>query len=435
MPRCGWRIFGEWVLGKLNPEVAPCIHNWFESKSMYICTTIAKLHKMIVSRHLTAHIKKMLGQFPVVSVTGPRQSGKTTLLRHFFPEYKYYNLERLDNREMFLSDPIGFLKASGSGVIFDEAQNLPELFSYIQVISDERNIPGQYILSGSQSFLLNHRISQSLAGRVNINHLFPFDITELTMEKVPDFTQTILNGFYPRLYDYNITPNDFYPSYLQTYIERDIRSMKGIENLNTFSKFLGLCAGRIGQILNLTSLANDAGITVNTAKSWLSLLESSFIVYQLRPYYNNFSKRLIKAPKLYFYDTGIACSLLRLTHPEMIRTHYLYGALFENLVISEIIKYQSHAGKRPSVYYWRESNGREIDCIIEKGGNEIVALEIKAGQTFTKDYIKNLRNFGKSNGKVKVNKKLIFTGNEAMQLTDIQIIPWKSLSSVIHSIS
>ena len=385
----------------------------------------------MVPRRLTSHIKKMLGKFPVVSITGPRQSGKTTLLRHAFPDYRYYNLERLDHRELILSDPIGFLKSMGTKIIFDEAQNIPELFSYIQVISDESNMTGQYILSGSQSFLLNHQISQTLAGRVNVNHLFPFDITELEEIKNLDINQIILNGFYPRLYDKHIEPTDFYPSYLETYIQRDVRTLKGIENLNAFSRFLGLCAGRIGQVLNLTSLANDTGIAVNTAKAWLSLLEASFIVYQMQPYYKNFNKRLIKSPKLYFYDTGVACSLLKLTDPEMINTHYLYGSLFENLVISEILKSQCHSGKRPSVYYWRESNGVEIDCIIEQGNNEISALEIKGGQTFTKDYMKNLRNFAKYEDGLKINKAIVYAGEQSTNIKDVQLIPWRMLSSKI----
>ena len=388
----------------------------------------------MIPRKLTPHIQKMLGKFPVVSLTGPRQSGKTTLLKNAFPDYSYYNLERMDHRELIISDPIGFLKTIGNKVIFDEAQNLPELFSYIQVISDERNITGQYILSGSQSFLLNNHISQTLAGRVNVNHLFPFDITELETIKNLDINQTILNGFYPRLYDKHIAPDDFYPSYLETYIQRDVRTLKGIENLNTFSRFLGLCAGRIGQVLNLTSLANDAGIAVNTAKAWLSLLEASFIIYQIQPYYKNFSKRLIKSPKLYFCDTGVACSLLKLTDPEMINTHYLYGSLFENLVISEILKNQCHSGKRPSVYYWRESNGVEIDCIIEQGNNEILALEIKGGQTFTKDYMKNLRNFAKNEAGFKINKAIVYAGEQSTNIKDVQLIPWSKLPSKINEL-
>jgi len=388
----------------------------------------------MIPRKLTPHIQKMLGKYPIVSLTGPRQSGKTTLLRNAFPDYSYYNLERMDYREMILADPIGFLKTAGIKVIFDEVQNIPELFSYIQVISDERNIPGQYILSGSQSFLLNHQISQTLAGRVSINHLLPFDITELKNTESPNLNQTILNGFYPRLYDKHIAPNDFYPSYLQTYIQRDVRTLKGIENLNTFTRFLGLCAGRVGQVLNLTSLANDAGISVNTAKAWLSVLEASFIIYLIQPYYKNFSKRLIKSPKLYFYDTGVACSLLHLTNPDMVNMHYLYGSLFENLVISEILKRQCHSAKQPSVYYWRESNGVEIDCIVEQGNNEILALEIKGGQTFTKDYLKNLRNFAKKTDGITINKAVIYAGEQAAVINEIQIIPWNQLYSKINEL-
>jgi predicted AAA+ superfamily ATPase len=232
------------VLSKKKIKIIP---NHY--KSMYICNGNANIHNLMIPRKLTSHIKKMLEKFPVVSITGPRQSGKTTLLKHAFPDYRYYNLERLDHRELITSDPIGFLKTIGTKIIFDEAQNIPELFSYLQAISDERNMPGQYILSGSQSFLLNHQISQTLAGRVNVNHLFPFDVTELEELKNLDIHQIILNGFYPRLYDKHIAPADFYPSYLETYIQRDVRSLKGIENLNAFSRFLGLCAGRIGQVL------------------------------------------------------------------------------------------------------------------------------------------------------------------------------------------
>lgn len=389
---------------------------------------------MIIRRNISGHIRKMLEQFPIVSLTGPRQSGKTTLLKTDFPEYKYYNLERLDHREMISADPLGFLYSVGIKVIFDEVQNLPDLFSYIQVVSDERSIPGQYILSGSQSFLLNERISQSLAGRVNINQLLPFDITELDSLKNLSIEQVIFKGFYPRLYDYNISPQDFYPSYLQTYIERDIRTLKAVENLQSFSRFLSLCAGRIGQVLNLSSLANDAGIAVNTAKSWLSLLESSYIIYFLQPYYRNYNKRLIKSPKLYFYDTGVASSLLKLSNPGMVGSHYLYGALFENLIISEIIKFNYHSGKRPLVYYWRESNGMEIDCIIERGHNEIVVLEIKGGQTFSKDFLKNLKNFPQGDSSIKTSKMLLYAGDSAYQSADIQVTNWKKFPSLIEQL-
>lgn len=386
---------------------------------------------MFIHRNITAHLEKMLSKFPVVALTGPRQSGKTTLLKSAFGHYRYFNLERIDTREMIMSDPVGFLRNAGPEVIFDEAQNLPELFSTIQVISDERNSNGQYILSGSQSFLLNDRITQSLAGRVSLNHLFPFDITELRSAAGRDIAAILLKGFYPRLHDRKIDPGDFYPSYLQTYIERDIRTLKNIENLRTFSRFLSLCAGRIGQVLNLTSLANDAGIAVNTAKSWLSLLESSYIIFLLQPWHFNLNKRIIKSPKLYFYDTGVASSLLRIPGPGNLSLHYLFGYLFENLVIGEIIKYGYHSGKQPSVYYWRESNGVEIDCIIERQTGETVALEIKSGQTFNTDYLKNLKLFpsGKLAGNLK--KVVLFTGTESTVISDIRLITWQDFEDDI----
>lgn len=388
----------------------------------------------MIPRRITGHLKKMLMKFPVVSLTGPRQSGKTTLLRNVFNDYKYINLERIDIQELILADPMGFLKNAGDHVIFDEAQNIPELFSYIQVISDERKINGQYLLSGSQSFLLNNHISQSLAGRVNINNLLPFDITELNSICRGDIKETILKGFYPRLHDQKIKPQDFYPSYLQSYIERDIRTLKAVENLQTFSRFLGLCAGRTGQILNLSSLANDTGISVNTVKSWLSLLESSFIIFLLQPYYLNFNKRIIKSPKIYFYDTGVAASLLRISNPDVLSTHYLYGALFENLVISEILKCQIHSGNRSSLYYMRESNGIEIDCIIEKGNNEIIALEIKAGETFNPDYLKNLNLFFRASKADNVKKMLIYTGTDIGSINDIEILTWKNFEFEVDKI-
>jgi predicted AAA+ superfamily ATPase len=387
---------------------------------------------MIIDRQLSTHLREMLERFPVVSLTGPRQSGKTTLLRHLFSEFKYCNLERIDIRQLVSADPVGFLKESGAGVIFDEAQNLPELFSFIQAISDERKCNGQYILSGSQSFLLNEHINQSLAGRVSVNVLLPFDITELSDYIDPEPVQLILSGFYPRLHDQKIKPSDFYPSYLQTYIERDIRTLRSIENLQTFTRFLGLCAGRTGQILNLSSLANDAGIVVNTAKAWLSLLESSYVVFLLQPYHRNFNKRIIKSPRICFYDVGIISSLLRIANSEALYTHHLYGALFENLVIAEIVKNQVHHGKRPSVYYWRESNGMEIDCIIEHEEGGITALEIKAGETFNRDFIRNLLLFPNENMGRKIRKAVVYGGSESTMIRGIKIISWHDFVNNIN---
>ena len=334
---------------------------------------------------------------------------------------------------MIQDDPLGFLRQNGPEVIFDEAQKLPELFSYIQVISDERNTPGQYILSGSQSFLLSEKISQSLAGRVNINHLYPFDLLEFLSFNSENPAELIVSGFYPRLHNQKISPGDFYPSYLQTYIEKDIRTLKNVENLRNFSRFISLCAGRIGQPLNLTSLANDTGISVNTAKSWISLLESSFIIFLLQPYYKNFNKRLTKSPKLYFYDTGVAASLLKIAGSEQLFTHYMYGSLFENLVVSEIIKTCQHLGKQYSIYYWRESNGTEIDCILEIE-NRTIALEIKSGQTFTKEYLKNLKIFSKEKTQQNFEKKIIYNGDDSMMVSDIELLNWKQFPGFLKNL-
>ena len=386
---------------------------------------------MIITRKLVNHLKLMLEKFPIISLTGPRQSGKTTLLKEFFPDYRYFNLERIDLREIVLSDALGFLKSSGEKVILDEVQNIPELFSYIQVVSDERGTNGQYILSGSQSFLLNEKISQSLAGRVSVNHLLPFDITELPDAIDKNHLQLIQTGFYPRIYQHKINPCDFYPSYLQTYIERDIRSIKVIENLNTFTRFLGLCAGRTGQILNLTSLANDTGVSVNTVKSWLSLLETSYIIFLLKPYHNNFNKRIIKAPKLYFYDTGVACSLLRIFDVRALRNYPLYGSLFENFIISELVKQFFHSGKQPLIYYYKESNGKEIDCIIENSFDQIIALEIKGGETFSKDYIKNLSILFAEKLPIKIKKYLVYPEAKKSKIMDISILNWRDIHEIL----
>lgn len=243
---------------------------------------------------------------------------------------------------------------------------------------------------------------------------------------------TIFNGFYPRLHQTGMEATEFFPSYIQTYIERDVRSLKAIADLNAFSRFTGLCAGRIGQILNLSSLANDTGISVNTAKSWLSLLESGFIVFLLPPYYKNFNKRLVKSPKIYFFDTGLACSLLKLTQWEMIQTHYLYGALYENFVMAEIMKVRHHAGKMPSVYYWRESNGIEIDCILEQSHQKTIVIEIKGGQTFNPDYIKNLKRFpGDAD---KTEKYLVYPGELSTKISEVNLIGQDNLNSFLDQV-
>ena len=284
--------------------------------------------------------------FPVVSLTGPRQSGKTTLVKALFPDYAYVNLENLDDRAAAVDDPKGFLRVyQKDGVIIDEAQKVPELFSYLQGIVDNSRAMGKYILTGSHNFLLLENITQSLAGRVGVMHLLPFGFDELTATVITDETvldQVIFSGMYPPLHDRKITPPDFYPSYLQTYIERDVRAIKNIGNLNTFTRFLQLCAGRIGQLLNLSSLGTEVGVDAKTVRSWLSILEASFVIFFLSPYYKNYNKRVVKQPKLYFYDTGVVCSLLGLNASSQLSNFYLRGSLFENFVIAESLKYRIH---------------------------------------------------------------------------------------------
>jgi len=382
---------------------------------------------MIIHRTLSTHILEMSTKFPVIFLTGPRQSGKTTLVKEIFPQHTYVNLERPDIRSLIQADPLGFLNNNHKGIIFDEAQYIPELFSYIQTKVDETNLPGQFILSGSQSFLMNKHISQSLAGRAHINHLLPFDYNEIKHLYPFTLNKLLFNGFYPRIFQSDIQPIDFYPSYIQTYIERDIRTLRSIENLNDFTRFLSLCAGRIGQLLNLTSLANDTGISVNTAKSWISLLEASYIIFLLQPYYQNFNKRIIKAPKLYFYDTGIVCSLLRINNSEMLNTHYLYGSLFENFIIAELLKQSLHQGYKLNMYYWRESNGNEIDLMIEN--NEAIdAIEIKAGSTIQNDYFKSFKVLPE-NSSTLFKKKVVYNGDIKTSVNNIAIIPWQDFLS------
>ncbi len=332
-------------------------------------------------RKLQKKLLSLAEKFQVITLTGPRQSGKTTLVQATFPNIPYISLEEPDIRQIALTDPRGFLANYPTGAVLDEVQHTPELFSYIQSLVDgDRNT--QFVLTGSSNFLLMEKISQTLAGRTAILHLLPFSIAELK-PNVPAFDRyesLIYKGQYPRIYDRGIEPVDFYPSYIQTYVEKDVRLMKNIGDINTFIRFVQLCAGRTGQLVNYAGLASDAGISPNTAKAWLSVLESSYIVYQLAPYHRNFNKRIVKSSKLYFYDTGLACSLLGIRDEDQVALHYLKGALFENLVINEFIKASIHRGEQHQAYFWQDSQGKEIDCLLVDG-DMTIPIEIKAGKT------------------------------------------------------
>ncbi len=384
----------------------------------------------MIKRVLEEKIIQLAKKFPVVSVTGPRQSGKTTLIRSLFPGYRYESLEDPDVRLLAESDPRRFLE-SDKKMIIDEIQRVPQLFSYIQTITDKAGINGQFIISGSQSFLLNQYISQSLAGRVAILNLMPLSLSELTNHGIhmKSYGRLIFNGFYPRLYDQDIDPNDFFPNYIQTYIERDVRLLQNIHDLTLFVRFLKLCAGRTGQLLNLNSLANDCGISPNTAKSWISVLQTSFIIFLLQPHYRNFNKRIVKTPKLYFYDTGLACSLLEIRTENQLLTHYLRGGLFENLILSELIKKRFNNGLRNNCYFWRDNKGVEIDCIIENG-DLLIPVEIKSGDTYNKDFFKNINYWNTLPDNYVENSFVIYGGDTSRDTKEGKLLSWFDIDRI-----
>lgn len=384
----------------------------------------------MIPRESATIIGKLRKQFPVITLTGPRQSGKTTLINSIYTDLPYASLEDIDLRTAALNDPRGFLSNFPEGAVLDEIQRTPELFSYIQGIVD-KNKKTHFVLSGSQNFLLLENISQTLAGRAAILKLLPFSISELHHASlVPDtYEQLIFTGMYPGIYDRDIDPEYFYPSYISTYIERDVRQIKNIENLNSFSNFIQLCAGRTGQVVNLNSLAIDAGISPNTAKSWLSILEASFIIYFLQPYYENFNKRIIKSPKLYFYDTGLVCSLLGITSANQVKTFHSKGALFENLIITDLIKSGLHKGVNPKFYYWQNKTKQEIDLIIDKPDGP-VAYEIKSGMTINDNYLTNLKYWQKLSGEKPENLNVIYGGDKNLKTSSGSYISWRSIQEI-----
>ena len=381
----------------------------------------------MIERTLASKVTSLAQKFQVITLTGPRQSGKTTLVRATFPDLPYVSLEEPDIRQIALTDPRGFLSNYPNGVILDEIQNTPELFSYIQRIVDE-NRQIQFILTGSSNFLLMEKISQTLAGRTAVLHLLPFSLQEL--EPLADsYENLIFKGQYPRIYDRTIPPPDFYPSYIQTYVDRDVRMIKNIGDINAFIQFTQLCAGRIGQPLNYASLANDAGISPNTAKSWLSILESSYILYRLQPYHRNFNKRLIKSPKLYFYDTGVACSLLGIREQEQVNLHYMKGSLFENLILNEFIKRSFNRGENRQPYYWQDNHGKEIDCLLVNG-EKVTAVEIKSGKTMSTSYFENLKYWRSLAALPESQEYVVYGGDQSMQTSAGTLISWKNLDRI-----
>jgi predicted AAA+ superfamily ATPase len=383
------------------------------------------------ARTITELLKKFASLYPVIGITGPRQSGKTTIARFLFPQLAYVSLENLDIRLHAQQDTRAFLAQYEAGAIFDEVQHVPELLSYLQGIVDENPQKGRYVITGSQNFALSHHIAQSLPGRIGMTTLLPLSLQELGMPT--NVNVDIFKGGYPNLHSLNMDPLDFYPSYIQTYVDRDVRQLKNIENLNRFQVFLKLCAGRIGQLMNLSSLAQDAGISHTTARQWLTILEASYIIFFLQPFHQNFNKRLTKMPKMYFYDTGLACTLLGLEKEIQLQTHYLKGALFENLIVLEILKERMNQGLPSNLYFWRDKTGHEIDLIGEWGG-KIHAMEIKLGSTLQSSYLKNLQYFMKLSAslpQVAVNGYLIYTGLQDGTYLDIALTPMNKIGEIL----
>ena len=398
----------------------------------------------MIRRALAEKIRSAAGQFSVVTLTGPRQSGKTTLVRSEFAGHQYASLELPDERAFALEDPRGFLGQFKGPVILDEVQRAPELFSYIQALVDEDRRPGRFILTGSQNFLLLQSVSQSLAGRAAVLHLLPFSLSELegrppvglaelgagspaAVERPDrDLFATLHVGFYPPIHDRGIAPRDWLAAYHQTYLERDVRSILQVGDLEAFGRFLRLAAGRNGQLLDLSSLASDCGISHSTAKRWLSVLEASFLVALLRPHFRNFGKRLIKSPKLYFLDTGLLCHLLRIGSPDELRLHASRGAVFESYVLSELHKNFVHRGEQPGLHFWRDSAGHEVDFLIEHDG-EPIPVEAKSGETLAGDFLEGLEFWRGLSGRPEGPAALVYGGDQGFLREGVAVRPWFAL--------
>jgi len=380
---------------------------------------------MFIPRDVSKTLKILEKGFPVIAITGPRQSGKSTLVKNAFNDMPYVNLEDLEFRSFAAEDPKRFLAQYSDGAVLDEVQRTPDLFSYIQTIVDERKKMGMFVLTGSQQFGVLANISQSLAGRIAAVNLLPFSMNELNSNALltDSLDGLLYRGMYPPIYDRDLQPDIWLGNYVRSYLERDVRQMIQVRDLSTFQRFLKMCAARTGQLLNLSSMANDCGISHNTANSWISVLEASFIIYLLKPYHRNFNKRLIKTPKLYFFDTGLVCYLLGIRSAEQLNTHPARGPLFESLIISEILKMEySHAGE-PGLYFWRDRTGNEIDLIIENG-NKLHPVEIKSGHTIISDYFRMLKKWPDIAGDFAGHGWLIYGGNQKQSRQGTTVLPW-----------
>lgn len=378
----------------------------------------------MLKREAIQKIQAMATKFPIVALVGPRQSGKTTLCKMAFKNYRHVSLENPDYAFFAEQDPKGFLAQYNDEVIFDEIQKAPQLFSYIQQIVDDKNKPGMYVLSGSQNFHLMEKITQSLAGRVYISELLPLSQYELKSKAKVNCFEAIIMGGYPRLFDKDILPKDFFPSYIKTYIERDVRNLINIQDLRLFRKFVTLLAYRVGQLLNLNAISKELGPDVKTLQRWLSALEASYIVFTVSPWHQNFSKRLVKTPKLYFYDTGLAAYLMGIEMKEELLTSTFKGPLFENFALTEILKTYKNQGIQYPFYFWRDSNGNEIDLVIEKG-KKIKLIEMKASETVKPEFIKALHYLDGLNQDFDFKHYLFNATKKVQTRSNETIVGWK----------
>ncbi len=372
-----------------------------------------------------SEIIEALSQYPLVALTGPRQSGKTTLLKSMFRDYRYVNLEAPDIRDFALKDPRAFLAEYSNKVIFDEVQRVPELFSYLQSIVDESELMGQFILLGSQNFQLMERITQSLAGRVAMFKLFPFEISEMNRANwlSDNLPEVFTKGFYPAIFERRLNQDRYYSNYIDTYVKRDVSQLLNVQDNRTFNNFIKLCAARSGQLLNFNDLARDTGVSHTTIRNWVSILETSYILFTIQPYYSNFGKRIIKSPKLYFYDVGLLCHLLNIRKGNLTPLHPMWGNVFENMIVSELIKQNYHSGLLRDYYFWRDSKGNEVDLLYMEG-DSLITYEIKASKTIKEDMFKGLRYFDKITAGKVAKQYLIYGGNTPQKRTNFNVLPW-----------